>query len=327
MIDKILKKDITLLNAPETYKPMKYPWAFEAWEKQQQMHWLPSEVPLAEDVADWNKKLSKEEKNLLTHVFRFFTQQDVLVGGIYVDKYLKVFQPNDIRMMLMAFANVETIHMAAYAYLLDTIGFPEVEFTAFLKYKEMKDKCDYLKPFNMDSPKDIAKSLAVFSGFLEGLQLFASFAILMNFQRFNKMKGMCQIVAWSIRDETLHVENMIKLFRTFVKENPEIWTDELKGELYQIARDMVSHEDAFIDLAFEQGGIEGMTSDDIKQYIRYIADRRLLQLGLKTNFKVKENPLPWLDAILNGVEFSNFFEQRSTEYSKASTVGEWGDVF
>ena len=326
-VEKITKKDISLLDAPQVYKPMKYGWAYEAWEKQQQLHWLPSEVPLSEDVKDWQKTLSNEEKNLITHIFRFFTQSDVMVGGVYVDSYLKVFKPTDIRMMLMSFANVETIHMAAYAYLLDTIGLPEVEYTAFLKYKEMKDKCDYLQNFNMDSPREIAKSLAVFSGFLEGLQLFASFAILLNFSRFNKMKGMGQIITWSIRDESLHIESMIKLFRTFIKENPEIWDDELKSEIYQIARDMVEHEDAFIDLAFEQGGIQGLTADEMKTYIRFIADRRLIQLGLKGNFKVKENPLGWMDAILNSPEHSNFFEARSTEYSKAATTGKWDDVF
>lgn len=318
---------VTLLSAPPVYKPMKYDWAFEAWKKQKQMEWLPEEVPLADDVKDWQKSLSKEEKNLLTQIFRFFTQQDVIVGGVYTSHYLQTFQPNEVRMMLTAFAGMETVHMAAYAHLLDTVGMPEVEYQAFLKYKEMKDKSDYLLQFNMKNPREIAKSLAVFSGFTEGLQLFASFAMLMNFPRFNKMKGMGTIVAWSVRDESLHVESMIKLFRTFIKENHDIWDDELKKEIYDICRAMVEHEDAFIDLAFELGPVHGMTPDNIKQYIRYIADRRLIQLGLKGNYKVKENPLPWLDAMLNGTEFTNFFEGRSTAYSKSSTTGTWEEAF
>lgn len=317
----------TLLNAPAIYKPFKFPWAYEAWLKQQQTHWLPEEVPLAEDVRDWSTSLSVSEKNLLTQIFRFFTQQDVIVGGAYTDHYLRVFRPNEVRMMLTAFSNIETIHMAAYSYLLDTVGMPEVEYSAFMKYSAMKEKSDYLAKFNMDNPREIAKSLAVFSAFTEGLQLFASFAMLMNFPRFNKMKGMGQIVAWSIRDESLHVESMIKLFRTFISENIEIWDDELKKEIYDICREMVDHEDAFIDLAFEMGGVEGMTSDDIKQYIRYIADRRLLQLGLKPNYGVKDNPLTWLDSMLNTPEHANFFEQRVTEYSRAATKGTWDDAF
>lgn len=326
-MDKITKKSITLLDAPQIFKPMKYTWAYEAWLKQNQLHWLPEEIPLAEDVKDFNIGISPQERNLITQIFRFFTQSDVLIGGAYVDSYLKVFKPNDIRMMLMTFANMETIHAVSYAHLMDTIGLPEIEYQAFLKYKEMKDKSDYLKNFNMDSKRDIAKSLAVFSAFFEGLQLFASFAILLNFSRFNKFKGMAQIITYSIRDETLHVQSMIKLFRTFISENPEIWDDSLKGEIYQIAKDMVEHENLFIDLAFEQGGIQGLTSDEMKEYIKYVADRRLLQLGLKPNFGVKDNPLSWIDVILNAPEHSNFFETKSTEYSRATSTGEWSDVF
>lgn len=316
-----------LMTPNPVYKPFSYPWAHQAWLKQNQMHWLPEEVPLAEDVKDWNVNLTPEEKNLLTQIFRFFTQQDITVGGAYTDLYLKVFQPTEIRMMLTQFAAMETTHVAAYSHLLDTIGMPEIEYSAFLNYKEMKDKFDYVQQFNVGTKHDIAKALAVFSAFTEGLQLFASFAMLMNFPRFNKMKGMGQIVAWSVRDESLHVENMIMLFRAFIEENPHIWTDDFKKEIYDICREMVHHEDAFIDLAFEQGPVEGMSANDLKQYIRFIADRRLLQLGLKPNYDVKDNPLPWMDEILNAPEYVNFFEQRATEYSRAATQGTWPEAF
>jgi len=157
--------------------------------------------------------------------------------------------------------------------------------------------------------------------------LFASFAILLNFPRFNKMKGMGQIVSWSVRDESLHTESIIKLFRTFVSENPEIWTDELQREIYVACSTVVEHEDAFISLAFELGGVEGLNAPEVKEYIRYIADRRLIQLGLQPIFRIEANPLPWLDEILNGVEHTNFFENRATEYSKAATKGSWDEVW
>jgi ribonucleoside-diphosphate reductase beta chain len=222
---------------------------------------------------------------------------------------------------------METIHIAAYSHLLDTIGMPETEYSAFMKYKEMKDKYDYMQKFGIGTKKDIATTLAVFGGFTEGLQLFASFAILLNFQRFGKMKGMGQIVAWSVRDETLHTNSIIKLFRTFCQENPEVWDEELKGRIYEACATIVHFEDAFIDLAFEMGNVEGLTSREVKRYIRYIADRRLAQLGLKDIYMIDVNPLPWLDEILNGVEHTNFFENRVTEYSKASTIGTWEEVF
>jgi ribonucleoside-diphosphate reductase beta chain len=316
-----------LLTSNPVYKPFRYPWAYEAWLQQQRIHWLPEEVPLADDVKDWQKNLTQSERNLLTQIFRFFTQADVEVNNCYMKHYSQVFKPTEVLMMLSAFSNIETVHIAAYSHLLDTIGMPEIEYTAFLKYKEMKDKYDYMQGFSVANKTEIAKTLAAFGAFTEGLQLFASFAILMNFPRFNKMKGMGQIVSWSVRDETLHCLSVIRLFRTFVQENPEIWTEEFRRDLYLICATIVDHEDAFIDLAFELGGVQGLDASLTKQYIRFIADRRLQQLGLEPLYNIEKNPLPWLDEMLNAVEHANFFENRATEYSKASTTGSWEEAF
>ena len=318
---------MSLLDANPVYKPFRYPWAYDAWLQQQRIHWLPEEVPLADDVKDWQQKLSPAEKNLLTQIFRFFTQSDVEVNNCYMRHYSRVFKPTEVQMMLAAFSNMETVHIAAYSHLLDTIGMPEAEYSAFLHYKEMKDKYDYMQQFGCESPEEIAKTLAVFGAFTEGLQLFASFAILLNFPRFNKMKGMGQIVTWSVRDETLHTQSAIRLFKTFLEEFPEVWTEAFQRDLYKACETIVTHEDAFIELAFEGGGIEGLAAADVKAYIRYIADRRLTQLGLQPIYRTDENPLPWLDEMLNGVEHVNFFENRATEYSKAATQGSWEEAF
>ena len=316
-----------LLVERHVYKPFLYPWCYEAWLTQQRIHWLPEEVPLAEDVRDWKKNLTDSERNLMTQIFRFFTQSDVEVNNCYMKHYSQVFGPVEVQMMLSAFSNIETVHIAAYSHLLDTIGMPEVEYSAFLKYKEMKDKFDYMQNASMSSRRDIAKTMAMFGAFTEGLQLFASFAILMNFPRFNKMKGMGQIVTWSVRDETLHCLSMIRLFNAFIEENHDIWDDELKNEITESCKTIIGFEDAFIDLAFNQGDIEGLTAQEVKDYIRYIGDRRLQQLNLQPVFGMSKNPLPWMDQMLNGAEHTNFFENRSTEYSKASTQGVWEDVF
>jgi ribonucleoside-diphosphate reductase beta chain len=327
IIDDVTDSPSRLLQERHVYKPFLYPWCYEAWLTQQRIHWLPEEVPLAEDVRDWKKKLTPSEKNLMTQIFRFFTQSDVEVNNCYMKHYSQVFGPVEVQMMLSAFSNIETVHIAAYAHLLDTIGMPEAEYSAFLKYKEMKDKFDYMQNVSMKSRRDIAKTMAMFGAFTEGLQLFASFAILMNFPRFNKMKGMGQIVTWSVRDETLHCLSMIKLFNAFVAENPDIWDDQLRSEITECCRTIVGFEDAFIDLAFEQGPIEGLEPQDVKNYIRYIGDRRLQQLNLEPIFHIEKNPLPWMDEMLNGAEHVNFFENRATEYSKASTQGSWEEVF
>ncbi len=316
-----------LLTENPVYKPFRYPWAYQAWHTQQRVHWLPEEVPLADDVKDWHRNLGASEQHLVTQIFRFFTQSDVEVNNCYMKHYSQVFKPTEVLMMLSAFSNIETIHIAAYSHLLDTIGMPETEYSAFLKYKEMKDKYDYMQGFSVANKHEIAKTLAAFGAFTEGLQLFASFAILLNFPRFNKLKGMGQIVSWSVRDETLHCLSIIRLFRVFIQENPEIWTDGLRAELTGICETIVHHEDAFIDLAFELGPVEGLDAAQVKRYIRFIADRRLMQLGLDPLYHVERNPLPWLDDMLNAVEHANFFENRSTEYSRASTTGTWEEAF
>nr|WP_022700270.1 ribonucleotide-diphosphate reductase subunit beta [Oceanicaulis alexandrii] len=315
-----------LLSPSLTYKPFRYPWAYDFWKIQSQVHWLPEEVPLGEDCKDWATKLTDKERNLLTQIFRFFTQSDVEVGANYMENYMPLFKPVEVRMMLASFSNMETIHIAAYALLLETIGMPDTEFSAFMEYEEMAAKHDYLGKFGCDTEKDILTSMAVFGGFTEGLQLFASFAMLMNFPRFNKMKGMGQIVSWSVRDESLHCEGMMKLFHTFAEETGAL-TKSVKDDIADCCQTVVKLEDKFIDLAFEAGEVEGMTPEDIKTYIRYIADWRMKQMKLPTIYGVKEHPLPWLSEILNGVEHANFFEARATEYSKGATQGDWhGDA-
>ena len=317
---------MSLLGTRDYYKPFDHPWMFDYYSQQNQMHWFPEDVPLHNDVKDW-QTMTEQEKNLLTQIFRLFTQSDVDVSSGYVDRYMKIFKKPEARMMMGSFNNMESIHQHAYSLLLDTVGMPEVEYKAFADYEAMADKHEYIDSVKVakGDKRSIAKALAVYSGFTEGLQLFSSFIILLNFPRFGKMKGMGQIITYSIRDESLHVEAMTKLFREFIQENIDIWDDEFKAEIYQACRDMVDLEDRFLDLVFEQGNIEGLTKAEMQEYIRYIADRRLLQLGLKPNYDIKDNPLNWLDDVL-GVEHQNFFEGRATTYMKAGMRGDVGKV-
>ena len=316
-----------LLEERDFYKPFNYPWAFEMYKKQQQMHWMPEEVPLQDDIKDYKEKLTPQNRALVDNIFRFFTQADVDVCCGYAKHYLPTFKQPEVRMMLVSFAAMEAVHQEAYSLLLETLGKSDEEYQMFTEIQAMSDKHDYLTDFNMRDKHEMAKTMAVYSGFTEGVQLFSSFAILLNFPRHNLMKGMGQIVTWSIRDETLHVEGMSKLFRTFIQENPELWTDKLKYEVYCAAERVVELEDSFIDVCFEDADIDGLTAEEVKEYIRYIADRRLLGLGMKAIFHSTENPLPWLDQQINAVEHANFFENRATEYAKASTQGNWQDIF
>lgn len=312
-----------LIKQSKTYKPFLYPWAVELTKKHEEIHWVEDESELSEDVQDWRTKLSDEEKEFITHVLRLFTQSDVQVGENYHELLIPKFKNNEVRNMLSSFANREGVHQRAYALLNDTLGLPDEEYHAFLEYKEMADKIDFMSNNPGNSHTATALSLAQ-SVFNEGMSLFSSFVMLLNFQRFGKMKGMGTIVEWSIRDETLHVQGNAKLFRTFCEEHPRIVNDELKSKIYDMARNSVELEDQFIKSAFKGNAVQGLTPEEVKTYIRYVADRRLLQLGMKNIFNQNENPLPWLDWVLNGTSHDNFFEKRVTEYSVNGMEGDWG---
>lgn len=325
----IKKAKLKLTDERNYFKPFSYPWAFDDWLKHEQSHWLHTEVPMLEDVKDWKNRMTEDEKHFLTNIFRFFTQGDIDVAGGYVNNYLPYFPQPEIRMMLTGFAAREALHIAAYSHLIETLGMPESTYNEFLEYQEMKDKHDYLLDISTQggNKQTTAAHIAAFSAFTEGMQLFSSFIMLLNFPRHGKMRGMGQIITWSIVDETQHAESMIKLFRTYVEENKEIWNDELKGTIYTIAERMVELEDRFIDLAFGVSEMENLSSEDVKRYIRYIADRRLISLGLKGIFKVKKNPLPWVEEMINAPIHGNFFENKVTDYAKGALSGTWEDVW
>jgi ribonucleoside-diphosphate reductase beta chain len=235
--------------------------------------------------------------------------------------------------MMAAFSNMETVHIDAYALLLKTLGMPKAEFEAFRAYDEMRAKADYMRSFGVETIADVARTLAMFGAFTEGMALFASFAMLMNFPRHNKMNGMGQIISWSVRDESLHCEGIIRLFHTWNRETGAV-TKAVRDDIIDVAKTMVGLEEKFIELAFALGQVEGMMPADIQAYVRYIADWRLAQLKLTPVFgyfvesdsgykQVRAHPLPWMVDILNGVEHANFFEQRATEYSKGASRGSW----
>ena len=324
-----MAKKLDLTEERDSFKPFNYPWAYDAWLKSEQSHWLHTEVPMLEDVKDWKNKLTKEQKHFLSNIFRFFTQGDVDVAGGYVKNYLPYFPQPEVRMMLSSFAAREALHVAAYSHLIETLGMPESTYSEFLEYEQMKDKHEYFIDLSKKNgtKESVAVNIAACSAFTEGMQLFSSFIMLLNFPRHGLMKGMGQIVTWSIVDETQHAESMIKLFRTYIEENRNLWNDTLKSQIYTIAEKMVELEDKFIDLAFGLGDMPDLTASDVKHYIRYISDRRLISLGLRGIFKVKKNPLPWVETIINAPTHTNFFENRATDYAKGALKGTWEDVW
>ena len=321
-----MANNLKLQDERDYFKPFHYPWAYDAWLKHEQSHWLHTEVPMLEDVKDWKNNLSTEEKYFLTQIFRFFTQADIDVAGGYVKNYLPEFPQPEVRMMLSSFAAREALHIAAYSHLIESLGMPESTYNEFMEYDVMREKHEYFVK-KVNNGVALPVKLAAISAFTEGLALFASFVMLLNFPRHGKMKGMGQIVTWSIVDETQHAEGVIKLFRTYVEENREVWNDATKGQIYSVCTKIVELEDQFIDLAYSMGPVKGLRDSELKKYIRYIADRRLISMGLKGIFKVKKNPLPWVEEMINAPRQTNFFENRATDYAKGALTGDWNEVW
>ena len=310
-----------------TYKPFVYEQAYKYWELQQQAHWLHTEISMAGDIADFKSNLTESEKHVIGHILKGFTQSEIFIGEYWSNKVAKWFKHPEIQMMASTFSSFESIHAVSYAYLNDSLGLDD--YAAFMHDPTTKAKIDRLIVTKGKTKQEIARSLAIFSAFNEGVNLFSSFAVLMNFQRFNKMKGLGQIIAFSIRDESLHSEAGVWLFRTLINENPDIWTDELKKEIYDAARLTVELEDSFIDKAFELGDIEGLTKEDLKNYIRFRTNTKLQDLGLKMNWKnvSKESieRMMWFDVLSNGVEMQDFFAGRVSTYSKGSI--DWSKMY
>jgi ribonucleoside-diphosphate reductase beta chain len=305
------------------YRPFTYPWAIDFWEKQIASFWVPQEIPMGDDVAAWkSNKLTPQEKDFVQQVLRMFTQADVNVGTMYLRELIPCFKNNEAVKMLSMYAAIEGVHQSAYALEIDTLGFPEGEYAAFLEYKEMADKHEFMLDVDTSTTQGLALALAK-GVFNEGVSLFASFVMLLNFQRRGLLTGAGKIVAFSIRDENLHVEGVSKLFRTLCEECPEIVNDGFKHRIYDMARKVVELEDAFIRLAYRNNFVEGLSQQEVQRYIRYITDRRLNQLGLKENFMIDQNPLPWVDWIVSGAQHTNFFEQKVSDYTIGGLQGQW----
>lgn len=312
-----------MFSSSKAWKPFYYPWAIDYREAHEKVHWGAWEVDLKEDVSQWKGGfITSTEKQHITQILRLFTQSDIVVGCNYLDVFIPVFKNNEIRLMLSSFASREGTHMINYALLNDTLGLPEAEYTAFLNYKELKDKIEFMSSYDVSTVEGIALALA-HTVCNEGMSLFSAFAMLLNYQRRGRMKGMSTVVEWSIRDETQHFKAMTHLFRTLLDEHPQLVTDEFKRAIYTMYEKAVILEDGVINLAYSGGPVEGLTADEVKQYIRYLADQRLIQLGLKPIFKVKDNPIKWLDWVVSGDSMSNFFEKRVTDYNASGMTGEW----
>jgi len=308
------------------YKPFEYQTAFDFYKQQHQAHWLADEVPLASDLNDWKMNLTESEKNLIGNILKSFAQTETYVNDYWSTKVAVWFPKHEIKAMACAFADFESIHAEAYARLNEELGLDD--FKAFMEDEEAKAKIDRLVEQSSETLQDKALSLAIFSAFTEGVNLFSSFAILMSFQLRNMMKGTGQIVEWSVRDESLHSKAGCWLYRTLLEEAPELDTKEMTQAIYEACDLSVKLEFDFIDKAFEMGNIEGLNKEQLKNFIKERANQKLIELGYTAIYNdIDPNLLKqmeWFGHLTSGKTHQDFFANRVTDYSKSTA--DWSDL-
>jgi ribonucleoside-diphosphate reductase beta chain len=313
------------------YKPFEYPdYYTEGWLKQAQAFWLHTEIPMSGDVKDWNEKLTKSEKNLVGNILLGFAQTECAVSDYWTQKVVGWFPKHEIQQMAMMFGSQETIHAVAYSYLNETLGLENFE--AFLHEPTTAQRFENLVAHDGDDHVGIARSLAIFSAFAEGVSLYSAFAVLYSFQLRNLLKGIGQQMKWSVRDESLHSKMGCQLFRHMCEEEPNLLND-VREDVIKAAELMLQAEENYIDKMFEMGDIEGMKSYDLKQFIRKRINEKLVELGytdLGIYFafdKEAAKNLDWFYHLTGGVTHTDFFAIRPTDYSKANEGEDWDDLF
>jgi ribonucleoside-diphosphate reductase beta chain len=308
------------------YKPFEYQEAFDYYLNQQRVHWLADEVPLASDLNDWKQKLSESEKNLIGNILKGFAQTEVHVNDYWSSNVSKWFPKPEIVAMTSTFGSFEAIHAHAYARLNEELGLED--FAAFLEDEASSAKIERLLSIPNDTIEERAQSLAIFSAFTEGVNLFSSFAILMSFQLRNLMKGTSQIVEWSVRDESLHSKAGCWLFRTLLDEMPELNTTQLRDQITEACHLSVQLEFNFIDKAFEMGSVEGLNVDQLKNFIKARANEKMIELGYSSVYNdIDPNQLKqmdWFGHLTSGKTHQDFFAGRVTDYAKST--GDWSDL-
>lgn len=313
------------------YKPFEYPEYYsEGWLKQAQAFWLHTEIPMSGDVKDWNENLSKEEKNLVGNILLGFAQTECAVSDYWTQKVVSWFPKHEIQQMAMMFGSQETIHAVAYSYLNETLGLENFE--AFLQDKATMERFDNLISYNGNNTNGIARSLAVFSAFAEGVSLYSAFAVLYSFQLRNLLKGVGQQMKWSVRDESLHSKMGCQLFRHMCEEDPKL-LNKSKKDIFDAAETMLKAEENYIDKMFELGDIENLKAYDLKHFIRKRLNEKIIELGYtdkREYFKFDKDAaknLDWFYHLTGGHTHTDFFVIRPTDYSKANEGEDFDDIW
>lgn len=326
-----MSKQKSLLNANETdpnkILPMKYLWARQYYKNGVANNWTPEEVPMQNDVELWKKPngLTKDERHLIMRNMGFFsTAESLTANNIVLSIYKHVTNP-ECRQYLLRQGFEEAIHTDTFIYCCDTLGLdPEEVYAAYETIPSIKDKDEFvvditkslLDPnFKTDSDDGIQKFVHDLVGYyviMEGIFFYAGFVMMLSFARQNRMVGVAEMFQYILRDESVHLAFGSDLINGIVAENPKIWTKDFKKQLSDNIKRGVELEEAYAKDCLPTG-ILGLTADNVVEYVRHIADRRLERINLDKVYG-SMNPFPWMSETIDLKKEKNFFETRVNEY-------------
>jgi ribonucleoside-diphosphate reductase beta chain len=323
---------------PNKILPMRYKWARKHFKDGVNNNWTPEEVPMMDDIELWKKSeanggLTEDERRMVLWNMGFFsTAESLTANNIVLSIYRHITNP-ECRQYLLRQAFEEAIHTDMFIYCCDSLGLdPDEIYNMYESIPSIKAKDDYvldftksvLDPnFKTDSPENVQKFVHDLVGYyiiMEGIFFYAGFAMMLNMLRHHKMIGVGEQFQYTLRDESVHLAFGADLINTIVEENPEIWTEQFKTDIVEKIKTAVDLEDAYARDALPRG-ILGMNADLIRQYLEYIADRRLERIGLPKVYGT-QTPFPWMSEIIDLKKEKNFFETRVTEYQQAGSL-EW----
>ena len=317
--------------------PLKYQWAYELYRNMKANHWEPEDIPMAKDIEQWRgNDLSDVERWIIRMGIGYFSAAEGIVGDNIQHVVRELVTAPELKLVLGRHAHEENIHADSLLYMISSLGINPHECEAmFEDVPTILRKNEFVSRVSRELRRDmdlsqvsekqaLARNIFVFGQCMEGTQFYGLFGMILSLYRQNKFPGIGQMFRYTLRDESNHIELLRNLLVELIRENPDVWTDEFQQELVNLMREAVQLEKEFINDCLPVNAV-GLSSEEFAEYIDYIADRRLENVGLPLLNEGVKNPFPWLAEMMDIKKEQNFFEGRVTEYQKASSLEMVGD--
>jgi len=318
--------------------PFKYTWAWDKYLAGCANHWMPNEINMAADIALWKSQdgLTEAERVIIKRNLGFFSTADSLVANNLVLAVYRHITNPECRQYLLRQAFEEALHTHAYQYVIESLGLDEAEvFNMYREIPSVSKKAAWALPFTqslgdpqfktgtMADNQRLLRDLIAFYVVFEGIFFYVGFTQILSMGRRNKMTGTAEQFQYILRDESMHMNFGIDVINQIKIENPELWTEQFQQEMIHLIKEGVELEYQYAKDTMPQG-VLGMNASMFEGYLHFIANRRLLQIGLPEQYPGAENPFPWMSEMMDLKKEKNFFETRVIEYQAGGTLS-WDD--